>query len=236
MFLVASKRKKSGLSLIDVLVGATLMVLLFTMIYQILVPSMVHTEKARATLELQQHGMKALDHVARRISRSASYGISIHQLQIPDPENPTGVMSRSILGMNLMSGVGGGGWPTWEPRYYIYGIEEVQDEDGETKNQLVELVFEDPNPGNLDLSRPTEPVVLSGAELVSRVAVDLGDTPPTPFQRRVLAEDVENFTIESVTPGQERQSPFRMRVHLRREAKADVVDVNMVRDVTLRVR
>jgi len=205
---------------VEVLVAAALTLLLLTMLFMFLVPSMRASMLGMARAEMQQEAHRAAGRICGDLQLSVSTGVS---LTPPSQESPV------YVGITRLGGVqsqGGQVFQLWEDSLVVYGWQ------GEG-SPLVRKVWKASTPPALGLALDgSRPLKVPQASL-RRVAEE------ALLPGVILAKGVEAFSVRGAGTGTTPSSPLLIRLVLRREAatgRTAPERYEVMRSLTLRNR
>lgn len=195
------------MTVVEMMIACTVVVLLGIMTVQFLIPAMAMSAQGGIRAEMQQQGSIALIGMVRDLSQTSIGGIS---LLPPNGSDPCGFAVNRIASASDQS-------QTWEPKvvcYFYYP----------TTRKLMRKDYP-PDPPNLGLPfNPSRPTRVPAADLL-QIANGTNDTEMS------LAINVEAFTV--TMPG---RSPIEIKLKLQQTVphSQKVETLELVRSVTVR--
>ncbi|GEM_PF-987103 len=188
-----------GFTIIELLVAAVLLILLLSLIFAFLTPTMKAAALGSARAEIQQEALRALDALCYDLLRSASSGISLIT-PATDPEK-----GPLYLGIIRIENVGPLGNSIWAQALIVYSWKG-------TGSPLIRKVWTSSSLPSLGIIlSPGTPARFQQATL-SQIAEEPG------LKGQVLARDVSELRITSAGLGSSVSSPIDLSVTISRKA------------------
>lgn len=204
-----------GATLFEVLVAATLTLLLFSMIISFLIPTMRYSIKGAVTAEIQQEALRAVNRICRDLESSGTAGVSLFS-----PESGKGPLYLAVIRLNDILP---DGTRAWEESLTVYSWKGP----GEPLIQKVWDPSFPPETGStIDSSAPSHFSLSDLAAIAEEQSL----------KGKTLIRDVSYFSItcpDSETVG----SPLKISIRINREAAAggkNTVNFGISRTINLR--
>jgi len=189
----------SGFTVIEILVAAVLLILLLSLIFAFLTPTMKAAALGSTRAEIQQEALRSLDALSHDLKASASSGISLITPAVNPEKGPV------YLGVIRVESVGPLGNDIWEQSLIVYFWKGPG-------SPLIRKVWSSSSPPSLGIIlSPSSPSRVEETTL-SRIADETG------LKGQVLARDVSLLLITHSGMGASVSSPIDLSMTITRKA------------------
>jgi len=188
-----------GFTIIEILVAAVLLILLLSLIFAFLMPTMKAAALGSARAEIQQEALRALDALCHDLLRSASSGISLIT-PATDPEK-----GPMYLGIIRIENVGPRGNNFWAQSLIVYSWKGIG-------SPLIRKVWTSSSPPSLGIILPPNCPARFQETTLSKIADEPG------LKGQVLARDISELCITSEGMGSSVSSPLDLSITITRKA------------------
>ncbi|MGV8124493.1 MAG: hypothetical protein AB2L14_32495 [Candidatus Xenobiia bacterium LiM19] len=188
-----------GFTIIEILVAAVLLILLLSLIFAFLTPTMKAAALGSTRAEIQQEALRALDALCHDLLSSASSGISLITPTTDPEKGPT------YLGIIRVENVGPLGNNFWAQSLIVYSWKG-------TGSPLIRKVWTSSSPPSLGIILPPNCPARFQENTLSKIADEPG------LKGQVLARDVSELCITSEGMGSSVSSPLDLSITITRKA------------------
>ncbi|MDQ7826113.1 MAG: hypothetical protein RDV48_25145 [Candidatus Eremiobacteraeota bacterium] len=217
MYRLLSIRRRA-FTLPEIIVSLFLTLLLLTLLVSFLVPCLRATQTGTIRVELQQESLLALGRVMADLESTVTAAITV-QASGSSPE--TGPVYLAVI---PVESVNSDGLQVWKQSIVLYYWKEAG-------SPLIRKEWTPSSPPSLGLvSGDIKPTVVTNA-MMSQIASE------TALRGKILARDVKEFRVKSLTTSLSLSSPIEVFISLERRGgtgKKDAEKFSLARNVTLR--
>lgn len=194
-------RDRRGLTLFEILVAASLLLVVLGVMVSVLVPALRASVKGSNQSELQQLAAVTLDRLLGDLERTPPTGT-----MLPDGGSPV------VLGLHPLAGVAPDGSQLWNEEIVVYHWDEAAG--------TITRETWPPQPPVLGRAVSNAGATRFPADELRRIAAETGGT------ERILARYVTNFAVSGSGPGPGLVQPLTLQLELQREQSGPATAVS----------